>query len=78
MGKKELVKYNGSDSVVIIPDCVECIGEKAFSNMDFIDTVIIPDSVTNIGYGAFLGSSISHITIKKSVTQISAYAFSEC
>ena len=77
-GKKALMKYNGSDKVVTVPDGIVRIDTQAFADLDFIDTVILPDSVTFIGYAAFQGSSISHITVGKNVTLLGAFVFGSC
>ena len=55
MGKESLLKYTGSDSVVIIPDQVKIINDSAFYNNTEVAKVTIPESVTNIGKAAFYG-----------------------
>lgn len=82
-GTLEISEYVGSDTDVIIPNeingtAVTSIGKYVFSYNSNIDSVTIPDSVTNIGYGAFRGSSITSIKIPNSVTRICTGAFSEC
>ena len=66
-----LVKYNGSDPVVVIPDGVVSLGDTAFENNSLIEKVYVPDSVVSMGYSAFhncesltelhLGSSVSKL-----------------
>ena len=70
-----LVKYNGTDENVVIPDGVTQIGEYAFVHCDKIITVTIPDSVTIIGRYAFAQSSLRNISIPSSVTTIGEAAF---
>lgn len=53
-------KYNGNDTVVVIPPTiiswpVTKIGEDAFQDNTTITSVTIPDSVTEIGANAFAG-----------------------
>ncbi len=55
LGKESLLKYTGSDSVVIIPDQVKIINDSAFYNNTEVAKVTIPESVTNIGKAAFYG-----------------------
>lgn len=53
-------KYNGNDTVVVIPPTINSwpvtkIGEAAFQDNTTITSVTIPDSVTEIGANAFAG-----------------------
>lgn len=53
-------KYNGNDTVVVIPPTISSwpvtkIGEDAFQDNTTITSVTIPDSVTEIGANAFAG-----------------------
>lgn len=53
-------KYNGNDTVVVIPPTINSwpvtkIGEDAFQDNTTITSVTIPDSVTEIGANAFAG-----------------------
>ena len=53
-------KYNGNDTVVVIPPTISSwpvtkIGEDAFQDNTTITSVTIPDSVTEIGSNAFAG-----------------------
>ncbi|MBQ4619699.1 MAG: leucine-rich repeat protein [Clostridia bacterium] len=43
-----LVRYDGTDADVVIPDGTAVIGEKIFYNMAFLTSVTVPDSVTEI------------------------------
>ena len=48
-----LVRYNGADSDVEIPDGVTEIGREAFHFCDSLKSVVIPQSVTSIGRESF-------------------------
>lgn len=55
-----ITKYNGTDTVVVIPSTISSwpvtkIGEDAFQDNTTITSVTIPDSVTEIGANAFAG-----------------------
>ena len=44
-----------ASGIVIIPDSVTAIGEKAFEGCDEITEIRVPSGVEEIGYNAFLG-----------------------
>ncbi|MGN1340341.1 MAG: leucine-rich repeat domain-containing protein [Oscillospiraceae bacterium] len=74
-----LVKYNGSDEYVYIPDGVTEIGEAAFREADFIRYVYVPESVTSIGKSAFeFCESLESIELPDSVEYIGENAFFGC
>ncbi len=52
-----LVKYNGEDEIVRIPDGIKEIGKKAFADNKKIRKVFLPDTVEMIGTSAFQGCS---------------------
>lgn len=75
----ELIRYNGQDSVVKIPDSVIRIGKYAFRACFGVTDIIIPNSVTIIGEHAFDEChALTHIEIPNSVTVIDECAFSGC
>ncbi|GEM_PF-5354613 len=75
----ELLKYNGTDSYVTIPDSVTIIGNWAFRDCTSLEKVTIPDSVTSIGDCAFKNrTSLKKVTIPNSVTSIGGDAFKGC
>jgi hypothetical protein len=66
-----LVRYIGTDTVVVIPEGVTMIGDRAFYMCDSLLSVTIADSVTEIGTQAFFYcTSLMSITLGKSVTRI--------
>lgn len=48
-----LVKYNGKEPFVNIPESVRHIGERAFSHNQYIQVVIFPSNLVSIGSYAF-------------------------
>lgn len=74
-----LIKYNGTDSSVLVPEGIEKLANSCFASNPLIQSVILPDTVTNIEYGAFSDCiNLSNIVIPDSVTTISDSAFSNC
>lgn len=74
-----LVKYEGSDSDVIIPYGVTSIGESAFSECYNLTSITIPEGVISIGDYAFSQCfSLTSITLPDSVTSIGGDAFLDC
>ncbi len=74
-----LIRYNGHDADVIIPDGVKAINGGAFENCDFISSVVIPDSVIFILENAFCGcEKLTSVEIPKSVEYIHPSAFNFC
>ncbi len=64
---------------VTIPNSVTSIGYRAFAYSNFLKSITIPDSVTNIGDGAFSDcTELTSITIGNSVTSIGNSAFWGC
>ena len=74
--KTKLVLYNGTDSVITIPNHVKIIGERAFVDNTGITSVSIPDSVTTIEESAFNGcKNLTSVNIPSAVTSIGTSAF---
>ena len=74
--KTKLVAYEGSDSVITIPDNVKTIAEKAFYNSTGLTSVVIPESVTSIEKQAFYYcTGLKSIVIPDSISTIGYEAF---
>ena len=69
-----LVRYNGADSDVEIPDGVTAIGEYAFYDKP-IQCVSLPDSVIEIGNSAFSRSTLTEINLPEGLRSIGDNAF---
>lgn len=52
---KNLIKYTGNESTLIIPDGVRTIGYGAFGRCTSLNSVTMPDTITEIGMRAFAG-----------------------
>ena len=73
-----LVKYNGREEEVVIPDCVSVIGKEAFMNGS-VKSVVISEGVKKIEDRAFGEcTNLSSVTIPSSVTTIGREAFEFC
>ncbi len=82
-GTIEIIKYNGLDKDVFIPETIDgkkvtSIGENAFQSCTAV-SITIPQGVTNIGKMAFdTCTSLTSVTIPNSVTSIGESAFGHC
>ena len=81
-GKAEIVKYNGSETNVVIPSTlggkpVAVICSEAFK-WKKIESVSFPNTIISIDYKAFMGTSLKTVTIPEKLTNISFNAFSDC
>ncbi|MBL7967057.1 MAG: leucine-rich repeat protein [Prolixibacteraceae bacterium] len=61
-----------------IPSQATSIGDNAFSYCTALTNVTIPSTVNSIGYGAFLSTGLTTITIPESVTVIEPVSFFQC
>lgn len=74
-----LVKYNGEEKRVIIPEGVTKIEKRAFYENETIEEVIIANTVTELGKGAFFKcSALTKATISKGITNIDRSVFHKC
>lgn len=74
-----LLRYEGKEENVMIPDSVMVINTRAFLDCDFIRNILIPNSVTLIGREAFSGcTSLVVLVIPDSVEDIEVGALKHC
>lgn len=74
-----LKKYNGSKSIVKIPEGIKEIGKEAFFQCYVLEEVFIPDNVTNIHESAFARcENLGKIHFSTKLRIIEDYAFSDC
>lgn len=74
-----LYKYTGNSEVVVIPDSVHIIHEKAFRHCAVITSVEVPDSVTWIEWGAFsFCENLECIKLPSTLKFISVSAIEGC
>ena len=78
LGDEVLVKYNGTDRKVNIPDGVKKIAPYVFNSNEIIEQVTIPDTVTEIGTCAFDSSGIRDMKLPKNLEIIGPSAFRFC
>ncbi|MGN0677009.1 MAG: leucine-rich repeat domain-containing protein [Ruminococcus sp.] len=75
----KLIKYNGMESAIIIPNGITEIGDRAFEQNPIIESVIIPDSVTSIGELAFHSCpKLRIVEIPETLKNIASNAFNSC
>jgi hypothetical protein len=71
-----LVRYNGTDAVVKIPDNVTVIGDEVFYNHEEIREVRLPDKLVKIGRRAFYHClNLQKIDFPATLKEISSEAF---
>lgn len=80
-----LVKYNGKNPNVVIPDGVEIIGDSAFAEHSLADdaipikSVVMPNSVLGICDGAFTScSNLESVVMSDHIRTLGVAAFSFC
>ena len=82
-GTLKLIKYNGSDSAVVIPSVigekkVTVIGAGLFKANRTMTSVTIPAGITKIENSAFENCLIASVMLPGSVTALGANAFCNC
>lgn len=74
-----LIKYKGMEPDVVIPECVNEIGEGAFMERDAVKSVTIHGKVKKIGAKAFWGCrSLRTVVFNYGITHIGEWAFGVC
>ena len=74
-----LVKYEGTEAAVTIPNYIETIGREAFENNGSLVSVQIPNSVSTIETGAFARcKNLCSVSIPASVSSIAPSSFAGC
>lgn len=75
----KLVKYNGAEAVVSVPDTVEIIGEGAFEENSVVEKIILPDSVKKIeAYAFWKCDRLKTVILGKGIKQVGDFAFMNC
>lgn len=65
--------------VEFLGNAVKSIGDRAFANAIYLESIVLPDSLESIGQGAFVGcSALKSINIPKNVKSIAGSAFNTC
>lgn len=76
---RKLIKYNGSETHVVIPDGVKTIGDSAFYRCESIKSVVLPNSVKVIDDNAFMYcKNLRSVTLPDSLEEIGNEAFCKC
>ena len=59
-----LIKYNGTEATVTVPNSVRTIGHDAFSGNTNLLEVVIPSSVSTVDFSSFEGcSNLARVTM---------------
>ena len=81
------IKYNGSDTKIVVPDGVKLIASPFWGNEEYFDyegnsevtEIVLPDSLRYIWGDAFNGlTSLKEIEIPEGVEEIGGAAFANC
>lgn len=77
VGDSVLLKYNGTDTTVVIPDTVKHTS-AAFMGNETIKDVTFPDSVYTVGCATLSSSTVSRVQLGNNVVLIDDSAFAYC
>jgi hypothetical protein len=73
-----LIKYQGRETNVVIPEEIEELGWYSFADCESIEHVVIPEGITEIGHGTFRRcKNLQSVTIPKSVEEIDKSVFED-
>ena len=76
---KRLISYWGKEKVVIVPQGVESIGDRAFKSRDALTSITLPQGVERIGNEAFAWcKALTSIKLPQGVKSIGDGAFARC
>ena len=70
--------YSGAGGIVVIPEGVTSIAEKAFNGQSSVTEIAMPDTLKTIGNRAFNGTGITRMTFPASVESMGLYLFDGC
>ena len=74
-----LVRYHSSLWKAEVPQGIEVIGDSAFRDNEYLETVVLPQGVTHIGAGAFSGCyRLTEVHLPDTLISIGEEAFSDC
>lgn len=74
-----LTRYNGRSPVVVLPEGITVIGERAFYGNEYLKIVIIGDEVTEIKGSAFYAcDALQSVVFGVNVTTVGSRAFAQC
>lgn len=77
--KEKLVKYTGTNSIVVLPSGLKSIERAAFYGNDAITEITVSEGVKLIDKGAFERcSNLKRVNLPKTLTRISDRAFESC
>ena len=77
VGDSLLLKYNGNDTSVVIPNTVKHTS-AVFMGNETVKDVTVPDSVYTIGCATFSSSSVSRVQLGNNLVSIGDSAFAYC
>ena len=78
LGGTTLLKYNGTNPTVTVPEGVKIIAANAFAYNASVKEIILPNTVEKIGDNAFVHCySLEKITVPTTVSHIGAGAFDD-
>ena len=74
-----LIKYQGNESELIIPEDIKEIGEFAFEQCEELTSIVLPESIISIGEYAFdQCRQLVSVTLSNNLTTIGPNAFTGC